>query len=239
MQDRLNLTGRVALVTGASSGLGKAIALHLAARGAAVAVNYHSGRERAEAVVAEISGMGGRAAAVGADVTDPAAVKRMYAEVVRALGPVDILVNNAGDFFAVHPFLETPPDLWQRSLDLNFKSAVWCSRAALPAMMERRWGRVIHISSIVARSGGPGETYPYAAAKGALETLTIGMAKEFAPHGVLVNAVSPGLIDTPVHDKFRARFERLAPTYAPVGRPGQPHEVAEVSPSSPRRRLAT
>lgn len=224
----LDLSGRVALVTGGSSGLGRAIAIVLAARGAAVAVNYHRGRERAEAAVAEIAAAGGKAMTVQADVTQRLAIAQMATAVAGGLGQPDILVNCAGDFLAIRPFLEIDEELWDDSIALNLKSAFLCSQVFLPGMLDQGWGRVIHLSSIVSHSGGAGETIHYAAPKGAIDTLTRGMAREFAARGVLVNAVCPGLIDTPIHDKYRERFERLAPGYAPVGRAGRPEEVAEV-----------
>src|SRR5690606_27501074 len=125
-------------------------------------------------------------------------------------------------------FLSVDDQLWRRSMDLNFYGAVHCCRAVVAGMRGRGRGSIVNLSSIVSRTGGPGETVHYASAKGALETMTYSLAREYAPHGVRVNAVAPGLIDTPAHRDNRERFERIAPGYAPLGRPGTAQEVAEV-----------
>lgn len=224
----LSLAGRTALVTGGSSGIGAATCELLARRGAAVAVNYQHGRERAAALVASIERSGGRAITVPADVTSPGEVDAMVQTVIAGLGPIDILVNSAGAFWETRPFDSIDEALWHRAMALNFFGAVHSCRSVLPSMKAKGAGSIVNLSSIVTRTGGPGETAHYASAKGALETMTYSIAREYAANGVRVNAVSPGLIDTPVHDQNRQRFDRIAKEYAPLGRPGTATEVAEV-----------
>lgn len=224
----LSLEGRTALVTGGSSGIGSATCELLAARGARVAVNYRSGRGRAEELVKTIGNAGGEAIAVSADVTSVEESEALVKAVAETLGPVDILVNSAGAFWETRPFEDVDPELWHRSMALNFYGAAHCCKAVLDSMRAQGRGSIVNLSSIVSRSGGPGETVHYASAKGALETMTYSIAREYAPVGIRVNAVAPGLIDTPVHDSNRERFQRIAQGYAPLGRPGTAQEVAEV-----------
>lgn len=219
------LADRVALVTGASSGIGKAIALHLADLGARVVVNHKESPEAAEAVAAEARRHGGEAIAIAADVTRRDEVVAMVDRAVDAFGPIDVLINNVGGLIERRPFIEVDDDLWDRIQDLNLKSAFICTQAVLPGMIGRARGQIVNISSIAAETGAPGGSIAYAAAKGALNTLTIGLARELAPHGIRVNAVAPGLIDTPFHGANERSFsQRIAAI--PLGRIGEPEEVA-------------
>lgn len=223
----LPLADQVAIVTGAASGIGAAIALHLADLGASVLVNHKDTPEAAEAIAAEIRRLGRRAEAHATDVTDRAAVFAMVARAEAELGPVDLLVNNVGSLIEKHAFAEFDDALWDAIFDLNLKSAFICSQAVLPGMTARRRGHIVNISSIAAETGAPGGSIPYAAAKGALNTLTIGLARELAADGIRVNAVAPGLIATPFH----AGHERSLPqrvTTIPLGRMGEPEEIARV-----------
>ena len=217
------LEKRVALVTGGSRGIGKAIALALAKAGAAVAVNYRERGEEAAAVVETIRQSGGRAAAVAADVSSAAAVQRMVGEAEDRLGPVDILINNAG-MAAPRGLDDITEADFDRAVAVNLKSAFLCIQAVLPDMRARRWGRIVNISSIGARVGAGSVSVAYGAAKAGLEGLTRAYALRLAPEGVTVNAIAPGLIDT----------EMGAPLIAagvgariPVGRVGAGDEIAQ------------
>jgi 3-oxoacyl-[acyl-carrier protein] reductase len=217
------LKSRVALVSGGSRGIGRAIALGLAKAGAAVAVNYRERAEEAASVVEDIHRSGGRAVAVGADVSIASDVQRMISRAEEHLGPIDILVNNAG--IAVMRGLE---DITEEDFDhavaVNLKSAFLCTQAVLPGMRARRWGRIVNISSIGARVGAGSVSVVYGAAKTGLEGLTRGYALRLAPEGVTVNAVAPGLIDT---EMGRPLIEAGIAARIPVGRIGTGDEIAQ------------
>ncbi|HWY91665.1 MAG TPA: 3-oxoacyl-ACP reductase FabG [Chthoniobacterales bacterium] len=217
------LKSRVALVSGGSRGIGRAIALGLAKAGAAVAVNYRERAEEAASVVEDIHRSGGRAVAVGADVSIASDVQRMISRAEEHLGPIDILVNNAG--IAVMRGLE---DITEEDFDhavaVNLKSAFLCTQAVLPGMRARRWGRIVNISSIGARVGAGSVSVVYGAAKAGLEGLTRGYALRLAPEGVTVNAVAPGLIDT---EMGRPLIEAGIAARIPVGRIGTGDEIAQ------------
>jgi len=218
------LNNRVALITGASRGIGKAIALALAKAGAAVAVNYRERGEEATSVVDAIHRSGGRAVAVAADVAIAGAVKDMIGAVERQLGPIDILVNNAG-MAAMRSLEEITEEDFDRALAVNLKSAFLCTQAVLPGMRARRFGRIVNISSIGARVGSGSVSIAYAASKAGLEGLTRGYAVRLAPEGVTVNAIAPGLIDTEMGQPL---IEAGLAARIPVGRPGTGEEIAEV-----------
>ena len=218
------LNNRVALVTGASRGIGKAIALALAKGGAAVAVNYRERGEEAASVVDAIHRSGGRAVAVAADVSVAGAVLDMIRAVERQLGPIDILVNNAG-MATMRSLEEITEEDFDRALAVNLKSAFLCTQAVLPGMRARRFGRIVNISSIGARVGSGSVSIAYAASKAGLEGLTRGYAVRLAPEGVTVNAIAPGLIDTEMGQPL---IEAGLAARIPVGRPGTGEEIAEV-----------
>ncbi|MEK6280804.1 MAG: 3-oxoacyl-ACP reductase family protein [Acidobacteriota bacterium] len=229
MSDTFDLNGKVALVTGASSGIGQATAQALAKNGARVAINFHRNSAGAEAARAQITGEGGSAIVVQADVTRANEVQSLVQQTVAELGPIDILVNNAGSLVERLKILELTEERWDEVIDLNLKSAFLCSRAVAGSMMERKTGAIINVSSIAGRNGGALGSIHYSAAKGGLITFTKGLAKELAPFGVRVNAVSPGVVDTPYHEQFSS--PEMMKTYAgmiPLGRVGTPPEVGKV-----------
>ncbi len=222
-----SLSGQVALVTGASGGIGRATAIELARRGARVAVHFFRHGDAAQETV---QAAGSQAAAFGGDLTKLTEVTALVAEVKRSMGPVDMLVNNAGDLIERRPLAEMSENLFRSVLDTNLTSAFLCCQAIAPGMVERRRGSIVNLASLAAWNGGGPGALAYAAAKGGLVSLTKAMAKELAPHGVRVNCVSPGLIDdTAFHARFtpRASFETAAKT-VPLGRAGKPEEVAAV-----------
>ena len=219
-----DLRNRVALVTGASRGIGKAIALALAKAGAAVAVNYRERRDEAAAVVDAIDTAGGRAAAFAADVSLSPAVKGMASEIADRFGPIDILVNNAGIAIngGLNDFTEEDFD---RTIAANLKSVFLCTQAVAPGMAARRWGRIVNISSIGARVGAGSVSVAYGASKAGVEGLTRAYALRLAAEGVTVNAIAPGLIDT---DMGRPLIEAGVGARIPIGRVGSGDEIAQV-----------
>lgn len=213
---------RVALVTGASRGIGRAIALALAAAGMAVAVNYRARADDADAVVRTIRDSGGRAVAIAADVADSVQVADMTARAARELGPVDVLVNNAG--IASQRGLDDLDEAeFNRMLAANLTSAFLCTQAVLPHMRAQRFGRIVNISSVAARGAGAIGVH-YNAAKAGMEGLTRGYAARLAAEGVTVNAVAPGPIDTDMGAPLK---QAGAASRVPVGRMGTAEEVAQ------------
>jgi NAD(P)-dependent dehydrogenase (short-subunit alcohol dehydrogenase family) len=219
------------IVTGASRGIGAAIARLVGASGFPVVVNFSTNRDAAEDVVREIVCAGSRAVAIRADVGREEEVLRLFETAVRELGPIGGLVNNAavtGGFSRVEALRA---DVITEILAVNVAGTMLCSREAVRRMSMRHGGSggsIVNISSMAARTGGAGEWVHYAASKGAINSFTIGFAREVAKEGIRVNAVAPGLIETDLHAANGApdRLDRLAPTI-PMGRPGTPREVAE------------
>jgi len=225
----MTLAGQVALITGASSGIGRATAEKMAELGAKVGVNYCKNQAGAEAAVAAIKKKGGDALAVQADVTKATDVARMVAQIRSRWDKIDILVNNAGDLFARTPLPEMTEKYWDRIMDLNLKSVFLCINAVWQEMAARKSGIIVNITSVAARNGGGPGAAAYAAAKGGLVTYTKGMARELAPHGIRVNAVAPGVIATPYHDKYSSaeQLEKFR-AMTPLNRIGASEEIADV-----------
>jgi 3-oxoacyl-[acyl-carrier protein] reductase len=218
-----DLTNRVALVTGASRGIGRDIAIALAGAGARVAVNYRTASSRAGEVVDEIAAAGGTAVALQADVSDPMAAAALVREAEARLGPIDILVNNAG-ILARKPLDELGPADWDEAIRVNLSSAFYVTQAGLPGMRARRWGRIIMLSSIAAQTGGVIGPH-YAASKAGLIGLTHSYASLLAREGITANAIAPALIET---DMIRGN-DAIRPDLIPIGRFGTPDEVAAVA----------
>jgi NAD(P)-dependent dehydrogenase (short-subunit alcohol dehydrogenase family) len=219
------------IVTGASRGIGAAIARLAAARGWAVAVNFSTGEKEAQNVVAEVIANGGQAIAIRADISREADIVRMFETAERELGPIKGLVNNAaitGGFARVE---DVSAKAIEKVLAVNVTGSILCAREAVRRMSTKRGGTggvIVNISSRAAETGSPGEWVHYAASKGAIDSFTVGLAREVATEGIRVNAVAPGLVETGLHaaNGEPGRLQRLMPSI-PMQRAGQPNEVAE------------
>jgi 3-oxoacyl-[acyl-carrier protein] reductase len=222
----LDLSGRVAVVTGGSRGIGRAIAELLAERGAAVAISYLSAEEAAHEVEREAGRRGQRISAARCDVADERSVAGFFETVARTVGPVDVLVNNAGVARDAHIVMMDTPR-WELVLRTNLDGAYHCVRAVTRGMLLRRWGRIVNITSPSATMPLPGQAN-YAASKAGLIGLTRALSRELAAHGVLVNAVSPGMIDTEMLTTMPAAIRTQALAAVPAGRVGTTAEVAQV-----------
>jgi len=221
---------KVMLITGASRGIGAATALLAAERGYRVAINYRREREAAEALVAQISAAGGTAHAFTADISEEEDVLRLFREVDEAFGRLDVLVNNAGILERQMRLEDMDVARLQRVFAVNVTGTFLCCREAVKRMARKRGGNggsIVNVSSMASRLGSPNEYIDYAAAKGAVDSLTIGLAKEVAGEGIRVNAVRPGLIRTEIHASGGepCRVERLQ-AQIPLGRGGEAEEVA-------------
>jgi 3-oxoacyl-[acyl-carrier protein] reductase len=223
------ISEEVAWVTGSSTGIGRAVAIELAAGGRRVVVHYHASEDEARDVVKEIEGSGGEASLVGGDVSDADEVGRMVGEIQDRYGRLDVLVNNAGSLIERRKLSAMTEDLWERVMDVNLMSVYLVSVAVLPLMKRRGRGRIINMTSVAARNGGGPGSVAYATAKGGVSTLTRAMAKELVSENILVNGVAPGVITTPFHDRFTPPDvrENLKNTI-PMGREGTPTETAGV-----------
>ena len=219
----------VALVTGASLGIGAAAAREFARQGSRVAVHYNSSQEAADKVVADIAAEGGTAKAFQADVSDPDAAKGLAGQVLAEFGRIDTLVNNAGSLVDRKMFLEITDEFWQKVMDVNLTSILWVSQPAARHMAERGSGAIINLGSIAGHNGGGPGAMPYATSKAAVTAMTKGMAKELIASGIRVNAVNPGVILTPFHERFSSE-ERMNAMVSqiPQGRAGTSDEVGGV-----------
>jgi 3-oxoacyl-[acyl-carrier protein] reductase len=229
MTNYFDLSDKVALITGASSGIGAASAKALANLGADVAIIYHSNSAGAEKVRDDVESLGRKAVAIHADVRDAEQITAMVSQVNDVFGRVDILVNNAGTLVGRTRNLEMTKEFWDEVVNLNLTSAMLCSRAVAPSMVERKSGTIVNVVSIAAHNGGGPGSGAYSAAKAGLIALTKSQAKELAPHGVRVNAISPGTIDTHFHEVFSTpEMLKAAVATIPMGRLGTPEDCAKV-----------
>ena len=220
----LSLENRVALVTGGSRGIGRAIALELAARGAAVVVNYNKSPEAAEQVVKQIQDTGGKAAAFQADVSDFKQAEALVKFAIDTFGDLSILVNNAG-ITRDQLIMMMPEADWDAVIDTNLKSTFNCSKAAIRHMMRKRHGRIISVTSVAGQMGNPGQTN-YSASKAGQIGFTKALAREVAARNVTVNAVAPGFVDTEILDAMSPETLETALKLVPLGRKGTPEEIA-------------
>ncbi|MEH2199829.1 3-oxoacyl-[acyl-carrier-protein] reductase [Nostoc sp.] len=216
------LEGKVAIITGASRGIGRAIAIELASQGAIAVVNYASSSAAAETVVTEITAAGGEAIAIQADVSKSDRVDALVNAVMEKFKRVDILVNNAG-ITRDTLLLRLKPEDWQAVIDLNLTGVFLCTRAVSKIMLKQRSGRIINITSVAGQMGNPGQSN-YSAAKAGVIGFTKSVAKELATRGITVNAVAPGFIATDMTSDLNNPEDILK--YIPLGRFGQPEEVA-------------
>jgi 3-oxoacyl-[acyl-carrier protein] reductase len=220
------LAGKVAVVTGASKGIGAAIAKQLAANGAAVVVNYATSKSGADKVVAEITGAGGKAVAVQADLAKQTDIERLFAETKRAFGRLDILVNNAG-IYGFSPLENVTEEYFHKQFNLNVLGLILASQAAVK-LMDSVGGSIVNISSVVSTLGFPNASV-YSGTKGAVDSITRALAKELGPRGIRVNAINPGMVETEgtqsagiAASEMRKQVEAMTP----LGRIGKPEDIA-------------
>jgi 3-oxoacyl-[acyl-carrier protein] reductase len=224
MPDSLTLENRIALVTGAGRGIGRAIALEFARRGAAVVVNYNKSAEAAEALSREIQAAGGKAAVFQADVSNSAQAQNLVKFAVDTFGDLHILVNNAGITRDTLIMMMSEED-WDAVITTNLKSTFNCSKAAVKHMLRKRYGRIISIASVAGQMGNPGQTN-YSSSKAGQIGFTKSLAREVASRNITVNAIAPGFVDTEILDAMPPETLEAALKLVPLGRKGKPEEVA-------------
>ena len=221
------LSGRVALVTGGSRGIGRSICVKLASMGATVYVNFASNQTAADETVKLCQAQGAQAFAIGFDVADSAAVDAAFERIQKESSKLDILINNAG-ISKDGLFVRMKDEDWQRIMNTNLNGAFYCARAASRLMMKARYGRIVNMSSIVGEMGNAGQA-PYVASKAALIGLTKSIAKELASRNITVNAVTPGYIETEMTEVLDAKRKEELMTVIPLGRIGSPNDIANVT----------
>ena len=223
MPDTLSLENKVALVTGGSRGIGRAVALELASRGAAVVVNYNKSPDAADEVIRKIEETGGKAAAFQADVSDTKQAEALVKFSVEKFGDLGILVNNAGITKDTLIMMMSEAD-WDAVIDTNLKSTFNCSKAAVKHMMRKRYGRIINIASVAGQMGNPGQTN-YSASKGGQIAFTKSLAREVAARNITVNAVAPGFVDTEILNAMPPETLQAALKLVPLSRLAKPEEI--------------
>ena len=223
----MTMNESVALVTGGSRGIGRAICLELARQGAAVAVNYAGNEQAAQETVEACRALGVQAEAFQADVSDPAACESLIAQVKERFGRLDILVNNAG-VTRDGLLMTAKPEDFDKVLDTNLKGAYFCMKAAAKVMMRQRYGRIVNLSSVVGLRGNPGQT-GYAASKAGVRGLTKAAAKELASRNITVNAVAPGFIEPDMTAVLPEKAKTAMLATIPMAAPGQPEDVARAA----------
>ena len=220
----LSLTNKVALVTGGSRGIGRAVALELAARGASVVVNYHKSPDAANEVVKQIQDAGGKAAAMQADVSDFKQAEALVKFAIETFGDLSILVNNAGITKDTLIMMMSEAD-WDSVIATNLKSTFNCSKAAVKHMMRKRYGRIINMASVAGQMGNPGQVN-YSASKGGQIAFTKSLAREVAARNITVNAIAPGFVDTEILNAMPAGTLEAALKMVPLARTAKPEEIA-------------
>ena len=223
----MNIEGKVALVTGSSRGIGRAVALELARNGAKVAINYNSSPDAAKEVVEEIKALGSEAIPLQADVSKVEQVNSMVEKAIEAWGTIDILVNNAG-IISDGLLMRMSDDDWDRVIGVNLNGTFYCSRAVVRFMIRQRWGRVINIGSIVGERGNPGQTN-YAASKAGIIGFSKALAKEVASRGVTVNTIAPGYISTDVVEVLSQSFKDFILGRTPMGHFGSVEDISRLA----------
>ena len=221
----LDFRDQVVVVTGASSGIGAAAAVGFAETGATLALHYHRNSDGAKHTVGAVQTAGGTASLHQADLADPKSADAFIDDVLAEHGRIDVLVNNAGDLVKRTAVADVPDEEFHRILDVNLTSVFALSRRIVPVFRAQGGGAIVNVTSIAGRNGGGGGSVVYATSKGAVSTFTRGLAKELAPEGIRVNAIAPGVIKTPFHDRHTGDEQLTAlVSTIPMGRTGTPHE---------------
>ena len=218
---------KVVWVTGSSTGIGRAIAVKFAEHGATVIVHGNANKAEAEKTLSEVQSKGAKGLLVLGDVTDRSQVNQMTAEIEKEFGRIDILINNAGTMVKRARIEDIEADTLEKIININFTSVIHVTQSVLPLMKQQGQGAIINMTSVAARNGGSGGAVAYAASKGAVSTLTRGLAKEMVEYKIRVNAIAPGVITTPFHDRYSppAQREKMISS-VPLGREGTAEEVA-------------
>ncbi|MDP9312722.1 MAG: SDR family oxidoreductase [Chloroflexota bacterium] len=222
----IRFDGQVVLITGASTGIGAAVARAFGAAGANVVVHYNRSRDAAQAVAQAVEAGGGRALLVQADVTDREQLRLLVERTQERWGRIDILINNAGSLVKRQPVAEMPDETYREIIDVNLTSLFHSCKLVIPIMQRQGSGNIINVTSVAARNGGGGGSVVYATSKGAVSTFTRGLAKELVSSNIRVNAIAPGFITTPFHERFTpSELAKAQIATIPMGRAGTPEEI--------------